>query len=390
MQEQKVNKNTDFLVLLYGELDYDGRVLRMVKILNNLGNVTVLDIADKIPSRYIEGLAFERISLSLPKQYGKLVEHLCFWKKVIQATFIMRPKVIVAEDYFTLFPAVIAAKLNRLPLIYDAHELIIPTQGLKMTKRDLFWYYLERISIHHATLVIAANKERAEIMKNYYQLKRTPIVMRNIPQKYNLKSEEYNKTEYLSLLSVLESDSVLVLYQGNVDCTRGLERFVDAMNYLPPHFKLVIVGSGPCLDWLKDYAKKLEQEKRFLAFGRVPNFLLLSITQKADLGIVSYPYEGLNNLYCSPNKLYEYAQAGLPVVATDQPPLKYLVEKYDIGGLVGRYDSPQRIAAIIQKVALRGKEGYWKQLQKFVEENSFEEEAEKIKTEIKNIIGKGV
>lgn len=387
--DKQTNSENSFLVVLYGTLEYDGRAQRMTKILCSLGNVTVVDLKVQGPVENDAMLNIHRISINLPKRFGKLVEHLYFWKFVLQVALRVKPSVVVAEDYFTLFPGWLSAKLCKSKLIYDAHELIIPTPGLAMSKRDLFWYWLERFTIYRAHLVIAANKERAGLMAKHYKLKQIPTTMRNIPSCHDLQLDIGEILKQFPKLAIRKPGLVFVLYQGNIERSRGIDRFVEAMKYLPSHFLLLVVGSGPDFDWLKDYAKALEQEGRFIALGRVPNYLLPYVTRQADVGIVTYPFEGLNYVYCSPNKIYEYAQAGLPVVATDQPPLRELVSKYGIGGLISKFDSPQEIAEIIWRVALRGKEGYNNAIKKFIEENRSEDEAERVREVIKDILNKG-
>ena len=42
----------------------------------------------------------------------------------------------------------------------------------------------------------------------------------------------------------------------------------------------------------------------------------------------------LNHYYCLPNKLFEYAMAGLPVIVSNMKEMRELVEKYDMGIVV--------------------------------------------------------
>jgi glycosyltransferase involved in cell wall biosynthesis len=50
--------------------------------------------------------------------------------------------------------------------------------------------------------------------------------------------------------------------------------------------------------------------------------------------------KGLNNILCAPNKVFEYAHAGLPMVATCQPTIKRMFDEFSIGRLVGCGEDP--------------------------------------------------
>ncbi len=43
----------------------------------------------------------------------------------------------------------------------------------------------------------------------------------------------------------------------------------------------------------------------------------LKITETSDVGILSYDFTRLNNIYCAPNKIYEYSMFGLPMLGND-------------------------------------------------------------------------
>ncbi len=145
------------------------------------------------------------------------------------------------------------------------------------------------------------------------------------------------------------------------------------------------MGDGPDLLHLQDLAAEVTRQGRFAVLGRVPNHLLPAITAQADVGIVTYPYEGLNNIYCSPNKIFEYAQAGLPVVATEQPPLKEMVESYGIGELLGRDDGPMEIADTLRNV-VEHKERYCERLHDFLLVHTWQNESARVRRRIEQVL----
>ncbi len=382
------DKTPAFLVLLYGTLEYDGRVQRMLEILKSLGRVTIVDLSNQSTNNNIDVLKdMRRIQVRLPKQASKMGRHLHFWRAVVQVALRERPTFVVAEDYFTTLPGWISAKCSGCKLIYDSHELIIPEPSKRMSKRDRFWYMLERWVIHRADLVIAANEERAHLMAEHYNLSQNPVVMRNIPALANPTTSKEDVLHRFPMLSRSRPDEVLVIYQGDVSLSRGIGRFVKAFSYLGPEYRIVIVGGGQDLGRIKELGQSLESEGRLVTLGRVEHKTLPAITAIADVGIVTYPFQGLNNIYCASNKIFEYAQAGLPLVATDQLPLRRLVEKYGIGKLIGEHDGAEKVANAIREVA-ENKNEYVKNLVRLLDDYRFEEEAKRVREAIANIIAK--
>jgi len=382
------NPSIRFLVILYGDLEYDGRVQRMIEILTALGEVLLVDIALEVHSSVgvhtDKGVVHCRVNIS--RKAGKVWPHLRFWIEAVRVAKLYRPNVVISEDFFTAFPGWLAAWIGKSRLVYDAHELIIPEFGRTMSRRDAFWYYLERWVVHYADLVIAANPERAKLMAEYYDLWRKPEYMRNIPPHgaVNVSDMAEIARRYPAIARKNTTDRTF-LYQGDISLARGLERFVEALTYLPPNYRLLMAGNGPDLERLKELGEPLSKEGRFAMLGRVPHKLLPAVNARADVGIVTYPYEGLNNIYCAPNKLFEYAQAGLPVIATDQPPLKAMISKYEIGITIARNDSPADIAAGLESLVSH-REYYCANLPRFVDAHRWEDEVIRVRQAIQNVV----
>jgi len=49
--------------------------------------------------------------------------------------------------------------------------------------------------------------------------------------------------------------------------------------------------------------------------------------------VIPYQPTCLNNLYCTPNKLFEFIAAGLPILASDLPEIRTIVSGHGIGQL---------------------------------------------------------
>ena len=94
----------------------------------------------------------------------------------------------------------------------------------------------------------------------------------------------------------------------------------------------------------------------------VPYGELLKWVQGASLGAILYEPANENQLLCSPNKIWEYASSGVPVIATDLPFLGEKVAKEGIGWTVGKDEEPHEIASLVnslnrRRLAQRGRKG---------------------------------
>jgi glycosyltransferase involved in cell wall biosynthesis len=122
---------------------------------------------------------------------------------------------------------------------------------------------------------------------------------------------------------------------------------VDAMRYVKdPSVVLVVLGDGLLLRSLQKMAQQDGLAGRVYFHAAVPQNELLALTAAADAGVIPYQATCLNNHYCTPNKLFEFIAVGLPILATDLPEIRKLVEGQQIG-LVGDTGSPQKLAALM-------------------------------------------
>ena len=79
---------------------------------------------------------------------------------------------------------------------------------------------------------------------------------------------------------------------------------------------------------------------------------LLAYCASADVGVIPYQAVDLNNYYTSPNKLFDFIQAGLPMVASDLPYLRKVIVSDGLG-VVAKLDSPEAYALAINGLLLR-------------------------------------
>lgn len=380
------SKRPHFVVALFGSLEYDGRARRMMELLCDIGTVTIVDIRFQSTVPATATPQVSRVVVPVPEGRGKIIKHLRLWTAAIRTAWRHKPSAFVAEDFFTALPAWVVATFLRTPVIYDAHELIIPELGRSMSWRDRFWYLTEKIAVQKARLIIAANPERAMLMARHYHLGGSLEYMRNIPIFRPTPVDNGAIIRKYPTLARRDSADRIILYQGDVALARGLGRFLEAVERLPENYRLVIAGEGRDRSALAALGEALIKQGRLAFLGRVPHELLPAVSASACVGIVTYPYTGLNNIYCAPNKLFEYAQAGVPVVSTDQPPLTALLDRYNIGILVRRRDGADAIAVALRKVADQ-RERYVDELASFVAAHTWEKESARVSQRICEILG---
>ncbi len=260
-----------------------------------------------------------------------------------------------ANDTDSLPANYLAVVLRRKPLFFDAHEMFpeVPELvGRPRVKR--FWTRIEdRIFPHlcrpHRAAVTVC-QSIADIYRNRYGLNMR--VVRNVPMSF----PKYNDAAS-QILASLPQDKRILLYQGAVNVGRGIEWIMAAMPYLP-ECHLVIAGVGDTYLQLKAEAAK-QGLKNVTFLGRVEPATLHGLTAAASLGLSLLENRGLNYYYSLPNRIADFVQSEVPVLATDFPEIRRVVETYGIGTLVepAPFDvatqhstppDPQRMAQIIR------------------------------------------
>ena len=206
--------------------------------------------------------------------------------------------------------------------IYELHE------------RSFKKRHIEKAA-QHAVRVIVPEYCRAHIIKSRYRLKLFPIVLPN-------KSDvPYDNTELPELAQeavdriklLQEQGSRIVLYMGGISKERPLDNVIEAFRG-QIKYRLVLIGREST--YLKELQSKYPDGFEYLGAFTPPLHLL--VARYADIGLLMYVSinreQGLNALFCAPNKIYEYTGLGLPVIANDIPGLRFEVLPNRIGKVV--------------------------------------------------------
>lgn len=184
-----------------------------------------------------------------------------------------------------------------------------------------------------AKVVVVPEYNRAYLQQGYWNLEVVPMVLPNKP--YISFKDRHMKITDSKVKEVIDKirDKKIVLYQGVFGYERVLDQFIEAVDMLGEDYCVLLVGR------YDEEAKKLLEkypQAYFLPFMRAPEHL--KVTSYAYIGILSYVntnnirhYLPANAIYCAPNKIFEYANFGVPMIGNNIPGLNYPFEKYGIG-----------------------------------------------------------
>lgn len=175
---------------------------------------------------------------------------------------------------------------------------------------SLIGRFLKKV-INKAHVVLCCEKHRAAIMRIYYKLEREPYVFPNKPYEFQNEVVELDD-KYMKIIELIK-DKFIVLYQGIATSDRPLDKVADALNRLnDENIIFLVLGKVG-----EEYQLELQKHYPRIVFGGfIPSPQHLLVTQHAKIGIANYDYSSLNNLFCAPNKIYEYAKFGIPMITS--------------------------------------------------------------------------
>jgi glycosyltransferase involved in cell wall biosynthesis len=233
-------------------------------------------------------------------------------------------------------------KLRGKKVIWDAHEhypnsildkyyIWKPVRGLIAKSFDLF--------------------ERAVVRCFDYVIYTTP----SVGARYATMKVRSGRVENYPILKLSEAvrrqPQDKIIYLGGMSRIRGLAEVVEAFALAVrkyPHWQLCLVGLYHPASFegeLRGLARKLGVEASVQFIPWVPYEEKERLSSQASMGVITYlPHP--NNTSCLPNKLFDYMLVGLPVIASNFPLYREVVETSRCGLLVDPAKPPEIAAAM--------------------------------------------
>ena len=329
----------DVVFALLGDVTASSRALRQIRALVGAGaRVTALSVGAPRDPGALPPEATLRL-VDVPAARGPAYFLAAHRAMRVAAT----PAGLYHASDLHVLPAMgAAAAATRGALSYDAREYY---PGLDAAGRPWVrwaWGAVERRWIGRADRVLTVCEAIADTLASRYRITR-PAVVRNVS---DAPAAGLPRTGALRKRLGLD-DRPLVLYQGLWREGRGLRVLVRAMR-AAPEAALVLIGEGPLAAELKAMAAGSGGQVHLLPF--VPPEELKRLTPDADVGAIPIRPLTESLRMALPNKVFEYAAAGVPVLAgSGIEPLAEIVRRYG-AGLAADPDSPTALAAAIRSV----------------------------------------
>lgn len=212
----------------------------------------------------------------------------------------------IANDLPTLPIAKACIDAHGGKFIYDAHEFFLGQDVFsKIQKKNL--EKIETSLFPYVDFFITVNNDIRKLFFDKYGEKKSEII-------YNATKCTVGEKKYLHDLINIDREEAIILYQGGFIEKRKLENLIYISQYLN-NCKLVMLGWGTSENKLKNLAKSLDVlNKKVFFVPKISQKELISYTSSATLGIIPYDGYDLNTKYCTPNKLFEFICAELPII----------------------------------------------------------------------------
>jgi|SRR5690554_309648 len=334
--------NKKIAIFLDGPIKNDGRVRRIIE---------TLSVNNSVHLFYIDGTADDNLFFNNPvelhsrkKTGGWLKVNLNFHKRFteLEEAFLMINEefdFIYCNDYPLLYLCTKLKKRTKAKLIYDSHEIYIETINqffpLKSWK-SIYGRMLVIINkIQHSKIERKLVKSVDQMItvcdsfKNYFSNKyavENILVIKNCPKDV----DEYKQTNILREQLALADNDKILLYQGDVNISRGIEKTINALQLLDNTIHFVVVGGGTKLEEFKNEYK----QANIHFIGKIPFEDLYDYTRSCDIGIMLIESFNLSKMLTLPNKAFEYMIAGKPFITNQLPEVSKIVKEENCGFVI--------------------------------------------------------
>jgi glycosyltransferase involved in cell wall biosynthesis len=220
-------------------------------------------------------------------------------------------------------------------VVYDSHEdlprQILDKPYLQKFVRKALSTFMEWYENRAASKLSGIVTATPHIKERFNKLNRNVVNINNYPV--------FATTSEVSKYSERKNE---VCYIGGIFETRGIKELVDAIELTDVRLNL---AGNYSPESLRSELEKKSGWKKVNEYGFVDREQINRILSTSKIGIVTL-YPTMAYLDSLPIKMFEYMAAGIPVIASDFPLWKSIIDKYGCGLCV----NPQKPAEIANAI----------------------------------------
>lgn len=246
--------------------------------------------------------------------------NVLFWIRF--SLFQPRFKFIIAYDPDGLDRAALVQRIWKSPIIYHSLEILPNEDQFKQ---------IERKNCNHISLCLTQDQVRADLLSDLNKIdKRMIFILPNSSRRWVYT----NQPNYFRSKFNISPNQKILLVTGSLKADHGISEILNAIPSIPLNWVLLVHG------WADESTKRQLVQKHnqyltrlILSFDVLPSDQKHRIFRSVDAGCVVFTGLSHNYQYAagSAGKLYDFMQAGKPMLGNPIPGMRDLLEANGCG-----------------------------------------------------------
>jgi hypothetical protein len=326
------------LIISYSDLSKDPRVIRQYQALKEKYVVEFLAYA---PIKGTE-TSFRKIntypSFSLTRKIYRFFLFLLrfyegFYWDITKLNLVKelnknRYDVIISNDIMSL-PLAIKIKIKLTKVLFDAHEYHFEEFGDNFIWNIFYKPYVKFLCTKYIPQADSFITVSEPISDLYYKvIGIRPDVLSNAADFFDLQP-----------FNCIGNSKIRLIHHGAAISSRKIENMIKLLDYLDERFELYLM-LVPTDETYLDKLIKFKRQYKNLYFIEPTNYQnIIPSINRFDIGIYILEPTNMNNKLSLPNKLFEFIQARLMLIVSNNISMKQIVESNSIGLVCDSYSS---------------------------------------------------
>tara|TARA_B100000524_G_scaffold316832_1_gene195593 strand:+ start:1249 stop:2190 length:942 start_codon:yes stop_codon:yes gene_type:complete len=249
--------------------------------------------------------------------------------KIVFYSFKLKPDLIHCHDAFSLIPCFIISIFRKTKIVYDAHELESDKNGQNKIFKFITIFF-EKIMWRKIDVLISVSDSIIEWYKKNYGFKNSLLLF----NKPSLKLKKDKETFDLRKKYKIDKNKLLFIYLGDLCDGRGIDLILEVFSKYRIESNVVFLGDGILKDLVLKYSQKF---KNIFYHEKVKHDKVVNITKTCDVGLCFIEDISKSDSLSLPNKIFEYASAGINILGSDLPEISKFIKTYQ-AGIISKYD----------------------------------------------------